>query len=91
MSCTRGGYPDTRPVVAPLVKGKEVCIPARKARGHINFIRIDREVGQCSFLEVEYQVVWIAVVLVLRYRLPPGLGSHGILKFCGRNRDAVEA
>ena len=79
-----------RPVVASLVEGKEVCIPARKARGHIDFVRIDREVNQRPFLKLEYQVIRIAVVLVLRNSIPPGLAGHGVLEFCGRERDAIE-
>ncbi len=80
-----------RATSAALVKGQEVGTAARQAGGHIDLVGIDGEMDQRALLELEDQVGWIAVVLVLRDRIAPGLGRHGVLEFHRGDRDSVQA
>ena len=67
-----------------------MLLPA-ELRRHEHQVGIDREVHQRALLELEDQVVRIAVVLILPDRIPHALPRHGVLEFGSDDRDSVQA
>lgn len=65
-------------------------VPAGQAAGHVDRVRVDGEVDERPLLELEDEVRWVAVVLVLVNGVAPGLAGHGVLELDCSDRDAVE-
>ena len=78
------------PAVTSLVERQKVCLTRRQPRGHVDLVGVHGEMHQGPFLELEDEVGGVAVVLVLRHRVPPRLRGHGILEFGSGHRDAVQ-
>src|ERR1041385_2076740 len=73
-----------RPAMIPLVERQEVRTLPGKASCHVNLVRVNRKMDERALLELEYQVIRIAVVAILEFRVVNRLASHGILEFgCG--------
>ena len=73
------------------IEGQEVrgfpCEPC----GHVDLIRVYGKMHEGPLLELEDQVIRVAVVLILVYGTPPCLAGHGVLEFGRGDRNAVQA
>ena len=72
--------------VAASVEGEEKGASAHKAGGHVNLIRVNGEMHQGSFLELEKRRAGVAIVLVLVDRIAPGLSGTGVFQLAGGHR-----
>ena len=75
---------------SPLLKGRKSVLFPGEAGGHVHQVGIDGEVDQRPLLELEEQVVGVAVVLVLPDGVVHILAGQGVLQFGGDDRDAIQ-
>ena len=80
---------DLAGMAAP-VKRQEVRLVTRQPRGHVDLVRVGREVDERPPLEGEERGAGVAIRLVLAHGVLPALAGAGVLEFDGRDGQAVD-
>nr|WP_048067608.1 hypothetical protein [Methanospirillum hungatei] len=57
---------------------------------HSDFFRVGGEVNKGPLLKLEYEFLWIPVLLILVDGICVGLPDHGVFEFNGDDRDSID-
>ena len=88
-----GGIPtvsDGSGAVTSLVEGKEVGVVALEFRSHCHFIQVNSEIDKDTIVEMEYELLGVAVIHKLPLGVAYGLTCQLVLEFNGHNRNTVQ-
>ncbi|HOW04797.1 hypothetical protein [Methanospirillum hungatei] len=76
--------------VVPFIERDEPGMRTVKTGCHSDFFRVGGEVNKGPLLKLEYEFLWIPVLLILVDGICVGLPDHGVFEFNGDDRDSID-